>query len=119
MVVLLVRCCVVKWYDEMKCCDVVHGGCVVWYDVVYGCCLVWYDVVHGSCVIWCRDDVLKYDNGEHGYFLEVDLGYPTALHDTHADYPLAPENLKVSVDMVSEFSKNIYSLYHEGKHFRD
>ena len=25
-----------------------------------------------------------------GYFLEVDLEYPSELHDLHADYPLAP-----------------------------
>ena len=25
-----------------------------------------------------------------GYFLEVDLEYPSGLHDLHADYPLAP-----------------------------
>ena len=25
-----------------------------------------------------------------GYFLEVNLEYPSELHDLHADYPLAP-----------------------------
>ena len=38
------------------------------------------------------EDILNYDNGEHGYFLEVDLGYPSNTHDLHSDYPLAPEN---------------------------
>ena len=65
------------------------------------------------------EDVMKYDNGEHGYFLEVDLGYPIELHDLHSDYPLAPEILKVSADMVSDFSKRIYSHYHDGKPFKE
>ena len=65
------------------------------------------------------DDVLKYDNGDHGYFLEVDLAYAAELHDSHVDYPLAFENLKVSADMVSDFSKQIYSHYHDEKPCRD
>ena len=36
------------------------------------------------------DDVMQYEHGDHGYFLEVDLGYPAELHDLHSDYPLAP-----------------------------
>ena len=51
--------------------------------------------------------------------LEVDLEYPIELHDLHAHYPLAPENLKVSADMVSDFSKQIYSHYHDEKPCRD
>ena len=34
------------------------------------------------------------DNGEDGYILEVDLHYPTSLHNQH-DYPLAPESLVI------------------------
>ena len=35
-----------------------------------------------------------------GYFLEVDLKYPDELHELHNDYPLAPEKLAVSSDML-------------------
>ena len=28
-----------------------------------------------------------------GYFLEVGLKYPDALHELHNDYPIAPEKL--------------------------
>ena len=49
----------------------------------------------------------------------VDLEYPKELHDLHSDYPLAPENMNVSADMVSEFSTNIYKLYHDGKNVTD
>jgi len=30
---------------------------------------------------------------EFGYVLEVDLEYPKELHETHNDYPLAPEKM--------------------------
>ena len=61
------------------------------------------------------EDVMNYENGDHGYILEVDLHYPEHLHDSHCDYPLAPENTTVSADMVSEFSKCMCSHYHNGK----
>ena len=41
------------------------------------------------------------------------------MHDLHADCPLAPENAKVSVSIVSDFSKGIYSHYHEGKSVKE
>ena len=42
-----------------------------------------------------------------GYFLEVDLKYPNELHELHNDYPLAPEKLAVSCDMLSKYCKKI------------
>ena len=42
-----------------------------------------------------------------GYFLEVDLKYPDELHELHNDYPLAPEKLAVSSDMLSKYCKEI------------
>ena len=78
-----------------------------------------YSEFEWSDDIQTAEDVLNYENGDNGYFLEVDLGYPEHLHDLHLDYPLAPENLKVSADMVSDFSKDIYSKCHEGKPVRD
>ena len=40
------------------------------------------------------------DNNENGYILEVDLDYPPEQHDHHNEYPLAPEKMKVTEDMV-------------------
>ena len=38
-----------------------------------------------------------------GYFLEVDLEYPKKLHELHNDFPLAPEKLTVSNNMLSKY----------------
>ena len=43
------------------------------------------------------------EKSEIGYFLEVDLEYPNELHEFHNDYPLAPEKLVVSSDMLSKY----------------
>ena len=44
---------------------------------------------------------------DRGYILEVDLEYPDELHELHNDYPLAPEKLAVSSDMLSKYCKKI------------
>ena len=45
------------------------------------------------------------------YFLEVDLEHPKELHELHNDYPLAPEKLTVSSDMLSKHCKEIADKY--------
>lgn len=64
-----------------------------------------------------KDDNYENENNDEliGYILEVDLEYPKELHDLHSDYPLAPENMSVSANMVSDFSNNIYKHYHNDK----
>jgi hypothetical protein len=47
------------------------------------------------------------DEAATGYILEVDLRYPPNLHDKHNDYPLAPERLKISPEMLSPYCKNL------------
>ena len=39
--------------------------------------------------------------------LEVDLEYPTELHNSHNDYPLGPEKVKVTNEMLSDYCKKI------------
>ena len=41
------------------------------------------------------------ENSSTGYILKVDLEYPDELHYLNNDYPLAPEKLEVSQDMLS------------------
>ena len=42
------------------------------------------------------------ENDDFAYILEVDLEHPNHLHDEHCDYPLAPENINVMKNMLSE-----------------
>ena len=42
-----------------------------------------------------------------GYFLEANLEQSDELHKFHNDYPLAPENLAVSSDMLSNYCKKV------------
>ena len=62
-------------------------------------------------------DLGKYKaDGKKGLILEVDLEYPQELHDIHNNYPVAPEKVKVSNNMLlcyqptaRRFLKNIAS----------
>jgi hypothetical protein len=47
------------------------------------------------------------DDSEDGYVLEVDLDYPPELHDHHNEYPLAPEKMKVTENMLSPYAKQM------------
>ena len=46
-----------------------------------------------------------------GYFPKVDLEYPDELHESHNDYPLAPEKLTVSSNILSKYCKEIADKY--------
>ena len=47
------------------------------------------------------------DNRDEGYVLEVDLHYPKELHDLHSDYPLAPEKMEITNDMLSPHTRQL------------
>ena len=51
------------------------------------------------------------ENNPIGYILEVDLEYCTEIHDLHSDYPLFPEKIEVSSDMLSKYCKDIADWY--------
>ena len=56
--------------------------------------------------------LLKYElDSKEGLILEVDLEYPKELHDLHNDYPIAPEKVKVSKNMLSTYCRKIAEKY--------
>ena len=46
-----------------------------------------------------------------GYISEVDLDYSDELHELHNDYPLAPEKLEISHNMLSSYCSDIANEY--------
>ena len=51
------------------------------------------------------------DDSKKGLILEVDLEYPTELHNSHNDYPLGPEKVKVTNEMLSDYCKKIQKKF--------
>ena len=45
------------------------------------------------------------------YILKVDLENPDKLHELYHNYPLAPEKLEITYDMLSDHSKKIADKY--------
>jgi len=46
------------------------------------------------------------DDHPTGYILEVDLEYPHDLHELHNDYPLAPEKVLITKEMLSLYAQS-------------
>lgn len=54
------------------------------------------------------DNVMNINpDGNKGYIIECDLEYPEELHDLHNNYPLAPEKMIITNDMLSEHTREI------------
>ena len=48
------------------------------------------------------------DEADDGYIYEVDLHYPTRLHNKHDDYPLAPESIVIDRSMYSPTQSTVF-----------
>ena len=73
---------------------------------LYGCAMSGY-IPYGGFK-WLKN-VDEFDlnsiseKGLIGYIFEVDLEYPDELRALHNDYPLAPEKLAISFDILSNY----------------
>jgi len=47
------------------------------------------------------------DDQKTGYIVEVDLEYPDHLHLEHNSFPLAPERLHITRDILSPYAKGL------------
>ena len=58
-------------------------------------------------------DLNKYNiNNSKGCILEVHLEYPKKLCELHNDYLLAPDNIEIKREMLSEYQLKIADLHH-------
>ena len=51
------------------------------------------------------------ENSSIVYILEADLECPDELHNLHNDYPLAPEKLEITQNVLSKYCSDIASKY--------
>src|SRR5688572_29954288 len=49
----------------------------------------------------------KTDDDSKGFILEVDMEYPPHLHNPHNDYPLAPEKMAITEEMLSPYAREL------------
>ena len=60
-----------------------------------------------------KTDLAKYkEDSKRGVILEVDLEYSQELHNLHNDYPLAPEKMKVTKEMLSLYCESIREKFY-------
>ena len=51
------------------------------------------------------------ENSSVGFILEVDLKYPSELHDLHVDHTLALEKLEIIQNLLSKYCLSIENKY--------
>ena len=75
---------------------------------LYGCAMSQFLPTHGFRLI-SDDEIAALElDSEDGYIYEVDLHYPTELHNTYDDYPLAPESLVIGRAMYSPTQPSVF-----------
>ena len=103
----------VKSYDENK-----NSTFIMYWDVnnLYGWVMTQY-LPYDGFERMSEEEISEINfhlgtgDSNEGYILEVDLEYSSDLDDLHSDYPLAPEKLKVSDDMLSNYCLGIAKEY--------
>ena len=57
------------------------------------------------------DVMSKAEDADVGYFLEVDMEMPESLHEKFKYYPLAPESMTITEDMLSPHCKDMLESF--------
>ncbi|XP_049872417.1 uncharacterized protein LOC126380040 [Pectinophora gossypiella] len=57
------------------------------------------------------------DDSENGFILEVDLSYPSHLHDEHNDFPFCPEKIISPRGKSKKLIPNLYDKYNYVIHY--
>ena len=56
------------------------------------------------------------DEAPEGFVFELDLNYPSNVHDKTRDFPLAPESLEVTDEMLSPYMRSYHSQLMDQRH---
>ena len=56
--------------------------------------------------ITLREVLATSDESDFGNFVEVDITYPSSLHDSHNDLPLAPEKILIHKSWLSPYAQS-------------
>ena len=72
----------------------------------------WVESVSNLCLeddidLWSNLIMQMEDDGDKGFFFQVDLAYPKTLHDSHDDYPLCPVKMQIENYRLSEYQQNL------------
>ena len=72
----------------------------------------WVNSVSNLCLeddvdMWTNLILQMEDDGDKGYFFQVDLEYPQTLHDQHDDYPLCPVKMQIENHRLSEYQQSL------------
>ena len=98
-----------KEYDEKE-----PSKYIMYLDAnnLYGWAMSQYLPTGGFKWLSPKQNLAEYtENSKKGLILEVDLEYPKELHDLHNDYPLGPEKVKVTNEMLSDYCKKIQKKF--------
>ena len=66
-----------------------------------------YDDLRWNNNLTLEDILTTEDNAEEGHIVEVDLHFPSEIHDKLKEFPPAPENIVPNVEWFSEFQKEL------------
>ena len=67
----------------------------------------WMTLDTESPEFWTDFVIKQADEQEDGFLFEVDLEYPSYLHDQHDNFPLAPVHQEIKKDLLSPYQQGL------------